>query len=175
VKKKQWVAMQARRLKVSDRQLIVADLEVHQCSDGGCVMTDRDECTVVAACRYLKNNGRHMDYPRFIAEELAIGSGEVEGRIRNIVRRRLDLPATWREENLPLLGALISIRQSGWWDEFWEWRDERDQKRFRDRLRGKGLNRFRGKSRQKPPQYGTASESAELDEFCAEFEPANIH
>lgn len=172
-KRKQWVAIKARRLKMGERHLIDTDLKDHRCRDGGCVMTDRDECSVVAARPYLRNHGRHMDYPRFIEEGFPIGSGEVEGRIRHIVRRRLDVPATWREKNLPLLGALISIRESGWWDEFWDWRDERDKRRFRDRLRGVGLNRFRGKSRQRPTQYGNAPERTDLDEFIEEFDPAS--
>lgn len=169
--RKKWIAMQASRLKSGDRDLIIADLKAHRCREGGCVKTDGGECAKVAALRYLRNHGKHMDYPRFIREGFPIGSGEVEGRIRHIVRRRLDVPADWREENLPLLMSLISIRQSGWWDEFWEWRDERDKERFRGRLQGIGLNRFRGKPRQRPPEYGTATERIDLDEFCAEFEP----
>ena len=138
-------------------------------------MTDGGDCSVVAALRYLKNHGKHMDYPRFIEEGFPIGSGEVEGRIRHIVRRRLDVPATWREENLHLLMALISIRHSGWWDEFWQWRDQRDKARFRGRLRGVGLNQFRGKPRQRPPELGTASEQIGLDDLCAEFAPTTLN
>lgn len=139
-----WTAMQARRLKQGQRRRILADLRKHSCEDGDCPKTEQDECAVVAAIRYLTRNGRHMDYPRFIAEGLPIGSGEVEGKIRHVVRRRLDIPGDWREDNLGLLTALITIRQSGWWDDFWEWQDERDKKRFQLRLLGEGLNRFRG-------------------------------
>ena len=64
------------------------------------------------------------DYPTFIAEGLPIGSGEVEGRIRHIVRRRLDVPGDWREENLVLLTALLTIRHSGWWNDFWRRHEE---------------------------------------------------
>jgi len=173
--KREWLAIQANRLKVGHRHLIVDDLKAHRCRDGGCAMTDGGECSVVAALRYLRNHGKHMDYPRFIEEGFPIGSGEVEGRIRHIVRRRLDVPATWREENLHLLMALISIRQSGWWDEFWEWRDRRDKARFRGRLRGVGLNQFRGKPRLRPPEFGTASEQIGLDDFCAEFAPTTLN
>ena len=172
--RKQWLAIQARRLKAGDRQLILDDLKAHRCRSHQCVLTDGNQCSVVAARRYLRNHGKHMDYARFIVEELPIGSGQVEGCIRHTVRHRLDVPATWREENLPLIMALISIRQSGWWDEFWEWRKARDIKRFRGRLRGVGLNRFRGKLRQKPPEFGTAKESIDLNGFMAEFEPAAL-
>lgn len=165
-----WIAMQARRLKEGQRPSILADLRKHACEGGNCPKTDQDECAVVAAIRYLTRNGKHMDYPRFIAEGLPIGSGEVEGRIRHIVRRRLDIPGDWREDNLALLTALITIRQSGWWDEFWEWQDERDKKRFRLRLLGEGLNRFRGP--RKPRLVTGGSESLDLDGLSPMFEGA---
>ena len=103
-----WIAIQARRLKQSDRQSILADLRRHACEDGPCPRNDQGECTVAAAIRYLTRNGKHMDYQRFIADGLPIGSGEVEGRIRHIVRRRLDVPGDWREPNLALLTALLA-------------------------------------------------------------------
>ena len=162
-----WLAMQARRLKEGQRPHILADLREHECKAGRCPQTDKDECAVVAARRYLTRNGKYMDYPRFIAEGLPIGSGEVEGRIRHIVRRRLDVPGDWREDNLALITALITIRQSGWWDDFWEWQDERDKKRFRQRLLGVGLNRFRGPRNHRLITEG--AESLDLDDLSPMF------
>ena len=131
-------------LKKAKRREILTLLSEHSCSGGGCPKTDRGECAVRAARRYLKKFGNFMDYPAFLEEGLGIGSGAVEGRIRHIIRRRLDVPADWREENVHLMLALLSIRESGLWDEFWQWRDANDRRRFRGRLKGEGLNRFRG-------------------------------
>jgi hypothetical protein len=165
----QQTAMQARRLKEGEREGIVADLRGHRCGCGkGCPKTDKDECVVVAATRYLTRNAAYMDYPRFIAEGLPIGSGEVEGRIRHIVRRRLDVPGDWREDNLALLTALLTIRHSGWWDDFWEWQDERDRKRFRQRLLGVGLNRFRGP--RQPRLVTDSTETFDFDGFFPSFQ-----
>lgn len=162
-----WIAMQARRLKEGDHGAILGDLRTHRCTGRACPKNDREECVVTAAIRYLTRNGKHMDYPRFIAEELPIGSGEVEGRIRHIVRRRLDVPGDWREDNLALLTALLTIRHSGWWDEFWDWLDERDMKRFQRRLLGEGLNRFRGP--RKPRIVADGTETLELDGLSPMF------
>ena len=168
-----WVAMQARRLKEGDRPSILADLRKHACNKTTtCPQTDQDECAVKAAIRYLTRNGKYMDYPRFIAEELPIGSGVVEGRIRHTVRRRLDVPGDWREANLALLTALLTIRESGWWDDFWDWRDERDKKRFRRRLLGEGLNRFRGPREPRIVTEGT--ETLELDGLSPMFQGAGM-
>jgi hypothetical protein len=143
--RKQWLAIQATRLIQGERSAILEALSSHTCTDDLCTHNDRGECAVRAARRYLKKFGEHMDYPRFREEGLPIGSGAVEGRIRHIVRRRLDVPGDWREENLHPLLALISIRESGLWDTFWQWHDKRDIVRFRERLQGQGLNKFRGK------------------------------
>ena len=167
-KTKSWIAMQARRLKDGDREAILADLRSHRCTGRACPTTDKDECVVKAAHRYLTRNGRHMDYPSFIAEGLPIGSGEVEGRIRHIVRRRLDVPGDWREDNLALLTALLTIRHSGWWDDFWAWQDRRDKKRFERRLLGEGLNRFRGP--RKPRLVTEGTESLDLDGLSPVFQ-----
>lgn len=166
--RQQWLAIQARRLKQGDRDAILVALGSHRCTDGGCVQNDQGECAVRAARRYLKKFGKHMDYPRLLDEGLPIGSGAVEGRIRHIVRRRLDVPGDWRQENLHPLLALISIRESGLWDAFWEWKDERDKARFRQRLRGQGFNKFRGRLPAPPPQLWENTERVDLD---APFDP----
>jgi len=165
-----WIAMQTRRLKEGDRASILADSRKHSCHEGDCPQTDQGECAVTAEIRYLTRNGKYMDYARFIAEGLPIGSGEVEGRIRHIVRKRLDIPGDWREENLPLITALITIRESGWWDHFWQWQDERDKHRFRLRLAGEGLNRFRGP--RKPRVVTEGAETLDLDGISPMFERA---
>lgn len=165
-----WVAMQARRLKEGDRGAILGDLRAHRCKGRACPTTDKDECVVTAAIRYLMRNGKHMDYPTFIAEGLPIGSGEVEGRIRHIVRRRIDVPGDWREENLVLLTALLTIRHTGWWDDFWKWQDARDRQRFHRRLLGEGLNRFRGP--RKPRVVTDGNERLDLDELSPMFQGA---
>lgn len=85
---------------------------------------------------------------------------------------RSRLPGDWREDHLALLTALITSRQSGWWDDFWAWRDERDSRRFRLRLRGEGLNRFRGP--RKPRLVTEGSESLELDDLSPMFKGASM-
>jgi hypothetical protein len=163
--RQQWLAVQATRLAEGERSAIVEALASHSCTDdSACVHTDRGECAVRAARRYLKKFGEYMDYPRFREEGLPIGSGAVEGRIRHLVRRRLDIPGDWREENLHPLLALISVRESGLWNTFWQWHDKHDTRRFYGRLRGQGLNTFRGKLPEPPPQLGQAVERTAIDE-----------
>jgi hypothetical protein len=102
---------------------------------------------VLEARRYLQNHHEHMDYPSVRAAELPSGSGEAEGGIRHLVRKRLDNAGVWCEEHLGPMGALLSLQQSGWWDEFWSWRDLHDRKLFEGRQLGLWERSFRGTGR----------------------------
>ena len=82
------------------------------------------------------------------------------------------MPGDWCEANLALLAALFTIRDSGWWDEFWDWRDARDKKCFQLRLLGEGLNRFRGP--RKPHIVNEGTETLELDGLSPMFQGAAL-
>jgi hypothetical protein len=51
------------------------------------------------------------------------------------------------EQNASLLLAMLTIRASGWWDEFWQWRCERDRTTWRQRQTTPVRVVFRGKRR----------------------------
>jgi hypothetical protein len=110
---------------------------------------------VIAARTYVENHHEDMAYSRYEAEGLPIGSGEAEGAIRHQVRARFDNAGVWREEHLSPMGALLSIRESGWWEDFWLWRESRDVEAFRARQRGEQKRKFRGRA--KPAASGTSS------------------
>jgi hypothetical protein len=111
-------------------------------------LSGSDAEDVVAARKYIENHQDDMPYSRYEAEGLPIGSGEAEGAIRHEVRARFDNAGVWREEHLSPMGALVSIRESGWWDDFWTWREGRDVEAFRMRQRGEQKRKFRGHAKQ---------------------------
>jgi hypothetical protein len=41
--------------------------------------------------------------------------------------------------------GLLAIRASGWWDDFWTWRDQRDCEQWQQRQRGAHRPQFRGR------------------------------
>ena len=55
----------------------------------------------------------------------------------------------WDECNASLLLALLTIRGSGGWDDFWQWRSQRDRQAWRDRQQGKVKTVFRAQRRKK--------------------------
>ena len=133
--RKNWFSSMHQWLKDSQSEQVAQQLVAHQCRPG-CPKDDQGDCRALVALRYLLRFGPFMDYARFLADELSIGSGEAEGGIRHLVRRRLDVPGAWKEEHVGQMCALLSIKTSGWWDAFWRWYDEQDQARFRLRLAG---------------------------------------
>lgn len=143
-KRKDWLGVLHQWLKQSQSDQVLQQLLAHQCR-AGCPKDDKGDCQVQVALRYVDRFQPYMDYARFVAENLPIGSGEAEGGIRHWIRRRLDIPGAWREDHVDMLCALLTIKASGWWDDFWRWLDEQDQQRFRLRLAGElKATAFRG-------------------------------
>ena len=120
-------------------------LNEHQC-DSKCLKNESGKCLVKVAETYLDNNGKYMkDYEDFMVRGLPVGSGEAESGIRHIIKRRMSVAGAWEEKNAPLLLALLAIRASNWWDDFWRWRDGRDRQAWHDRKLGKIKTVFRGR------------------------------
>lgn len=142
-----WGMQQKRRMLDGEFDLVFAELDRHEC-DGSCQKNENDKCLVRAAHTYLDNNQQYMrDYQQLIARDLPIGSGEAESGIRHIIKRRMAVAGAWEENNAPLMLALLTIRASGWWDDFWRWRTRRDRQAWQDRREGKIKVVFRGKRR----------------------------
>ena len=55
----------------------------------------------------------------------------------------------WTEAHADLMLGLLAIRASGWWDDFWSWRDQRDCEQWRQRPHGAHGPRFRGRTSSK--------------------------
>ena len=69
--------------------------------------------------RWERSDRNRMPYAAFIADGLDIGSGAVEGAIRNVVRVRLDGPgARWGLKRAEHVLHLRCILVSGLWDRF---------------------------------------------------------
>lgn len=70
--------------------------------------------------QYLKRFKDAVDYDKFRAMGLPIGSGEVESAHRYIPQKRLKIPgATWHPDTVNPMLALRIIRANGWWEDFW--------------------------------------------------------
>lgn len=78
------------------------------------------EAPVRAAWRYLSERRAHLDYAGARAQELPIGSGEVEGGHRHVVQARLKLSGCWwREQSAQAMLQLRTARANNLWDRYW--------------------------------------------------------
>jgi hypothetical protein len=135
-----------RLLLEGELEAVLSELESHHCN-GHCLTDEHGTCLVRAAYRYLDNHRPYLDYPWALERDLPIGSGEAESGIRHVFKKRMDVAGAWKEANAQRVLALITIRASGWWDDFWRWRDKRDLEQWHRRQRGEGGPQFRGHSK----------------------------
>lgn len=150
--RRMWMGAVSDLLKLSETDVVAQQLAAHICRPT-CPKDDHGDCLAKVALRYVLNHESYMDYARFVAEGLPIGSGEAEGGVRHWIRRRLDIPGAWREDHLVSMCALLTIKASGWWDDFWRWREERDVKHFWLRQQGQmKATTFRGTPRDRSAQ-----------------------
>jgi hypothetical protein len=80
-----------------------------------------DSHAPVRAChRYLNRRQDQLDYPGALANDLPIGSGEIESAHRYIVQKRLKLPGSWWcAANAEYMLALRLNRANRRWDSYW--------------------------------------------------------
>jgi len=144
-KAKGWGMERKRRMLAGEYESILAELNQHECTPS-CLKNENGKCLVRVAQTYIDNNGAYMkDYEDFMVRGLPVGSGEAESGIRHIIKRRMAVAGAWEENNAPLMLALLAIRASGWWDDFWLWRVERDRQTWRNRQEDKVKSLFRAK------------------------------
>jgi len=74
------------------------------------------------AIKYLgkREKKRQLDYAKALAEDLPIGSGEVESARRHLLQKRLKIAeAWWRLKRAEEMAQLRAMRANNRWDEFW--------------------------------------------------------
>jgi hypothetical protein len=114
---KAWLTMQKDRLKAGRSAEVIASLKPHIEADevADC------EAAVRSCHRYLNRRKEQLDYPGALANELPIGSGEIESAHRYIVQKRLKLPgAWWCAANADYMLALRLNRANHKWGGYWD-------------------------------------------------------
>jgi hypothetical protein len=146
-----WGMEHKRRMLAGEFDHVLEDLKGHICGPD-CPKGDSGKCLVRVAETYLSNNQDYMrDYVEFMIANLPVGSGEAESGIRHVIKRRMAIAGAWTEENAGLVLALLTIRASGWWQDFWRWRSRRDVAAWRSRQAEAPKVVFRSKRRVKAP------------------------
>lgn len=75
---------------------------------------------LLALAAYLAKHPTHLEYKSRLAEGRSIGSGQVEGTIKQVVNLRLKRTgARWRVEHVAPLVELIALSSTPDWHTFW--------------------------------------------------------
>lgn len=111
-----WMDEHKERLKTGGAQEVIQALKPHLEAPS---IVDID--APVRQChRYLSNRPHQMDYQHALANDLPIGSGEIESAHRYVAQKRLKLPgAWWLIANADHMLALRINRFNGRWGQYW--------------------------------------------------------
>ena len=115
-----WVAKQAKRLREGDLRAVIGELadalrRIPRKGPGNKKRRERLEKTL----NHFFVHRQRMHYDVFRADDLDIGSGAVEGAVRNLVAMRLDGPGMrWGRDRAERVLHLRCVLLNGLWDEF---------------------------------------------------------
>ena len=114
--RKAWMEAQKDALKTGRVEAVLEALAPHREA-----LDVSDEQAPVRIChRYLDTRKDQLHYREALAEELPIGSGEIESAHRYVAQKRLKLPgAWWLVEHAEHMLALRINRLNGDWDPYW--------------------------------------------------------
>lgn len=116
-----WVDEQKQRLRAGEVDAVLEELRVCMSTiprTGPGTKWRRE--ALEGAMNYIEEHRGRMPYQSFIEQGFDIGSGAVEGAIRNVVRKRLDGPR-WGRERAEFVLHLRCILVSNQWDAFHQW------------------------------------------------------
>ena len=109
---KQWAGVKVKQLCAADQTALQRSLAHMK------PRTEEQKRTLEAARRYFKNHGRKMDYPRYEAKGLHIGSGVVEAACKHVVQARFKRSGMrWSRQGAERLLQLRVARLNQQWDQ----------------------------------------------------------
>jgi hypothetical protein len=80
------------------------------------------------ALSYFTTNSARMDYPRFVARDLPIGSGAVESTCKCLIEARAKQAGMrWSGAGVQRVASLRALQRSGRWAAFWQAQPQRQR------------------------------------------------
>src|ERR1700685_2806231 len=118
-----WIVGQVERMNAQKEALKTGRLDQALAALAGHIEApevDDDQAPVRRRHRYLSGRRNHLNYYDALANDLPIGSGEIESAHRYIAQQRLKRPgAWWRVDHAEYMLALRINRRNGDWAAYW--------------------------------------------------------
>ncbi len=112
-----WIEEQKALLKANHlADVLTALLPYREPAD-----VNNEQAPVRRCYRYLHHRSHQWDYKNALANDLPLGSGEIESAHRYIVQNRIKIAgAWWKEEHTQAMLALPICRAKGQWEDYWK-------------------------------------------------------
>lgn len=112
-----WMEQQKQVIKAGKVQDFVQLIKPHLEPEG----TPDAQAPVYCCSRYITNRPGQFEYHQAIANNLPIGSGEIESAHRYVIQKRMKLPgAWWLMDNAKAMLNLRAMRANKLWDRYWQ-------------------------------------------------------
>lgn len=111
-----WMEKQKKRMKENKVSGVIEELQPHIEPDS----VPSKDAPVRRCSYYITNRPGQFDYKGALADDLPIGSGEIESAHRYVIQKRLKIAgAWWKKNNARNMLALRTLRANNNWDEYW--------------------------------------------------------
>jgi hypothetical protein len=121
-----WVTpLKGRLLDAGPAPILTALADLSPPVSGTDADTDAAE-EVRKAIDYFTNHATRMDYPRFVARQLPIGSGGVESACKTLIQaREKQAGMRWSHDGAQVVASLRALHRSDRWVRFWQTHPQR--------------------------------------------------
>jgi hypothetical protein len=121
-----WAApLKVALLDTGPAPVLVALADLAPDADGPAAGTKAAE-EVRKAHDYFTEHAARMNYPRFVARQLPIGSGAIESTCKTLIQaREKQAGMRWSHDGAQAVASLRALHRSGRWDRFWRTHPQR--------------------------------------------------
>lgn len=128
VEAEQWVTERLRMLLTGKLSGLLRELKQ---SASHMKLSKSKRKTLKGVHRYYSRNRTRMQYDKYLAMGLPIGSGVIEGACRNLVKDRMELTGMrWVPEGADAMLDLRAVEINGDWDDYMRFRTNRQHERL---------------------------------------------
>jgi hypothetical protein len=124
---KEYVRERLVALLTGEVDLIIEDFLI--ATEDGSLSASKAETLRRKVLGYFVNNRDRMQYDKYLAMGLPIGSGVIEGTCKNLINDRMERSGMrWSPDGAEAILKLRSVYLSDLWNDFWAFRTQREKK-----------------------------------------------
>lgn len=123
---KEYVRERLVALLMGEVDLIIEDFRI--ATEDGTLSASKAETLRSKVLGYFVNNRERMQYDKYLAMGLPIGSGVIEGTCKNLINDRMERSGMrWSPEGAEAILKLRSLHLTGLWNDFWAFRTQQEK------------------------------------------------